>query len=103
MQANALHAVTGAFGDSGKYITRRMLDAGERVITLTNSTDRDTAFGRQVPASPFNASSTTPGNREYSDSSLGLIQYLSRRPIGSSVRPAASRCRMHTWPTSTSS
>ncbi len=31
------HAVTGAFGYSGKFIARRLLDAGEQVITLTNS------------------------------------------------------------------
>lgn len=31
-----LHAVTGAFGYSGKYIMQRLLDAGCRVLTLTN-------------------------------------------------------------------
>ncbi len=34
------HAVTGAFGYSGKFIARRLLDAGEQVITLTNSPRR---------------------------------------------------------------
>jgi len=29
--------VTGAFGYSGKYIARRLLDAGYEVKTLTNS------------------------------------------------------------------
>ncbi|MCA9911125.1 MAG: NAD(P)H-binding protein, partial [Anaerolineae bacterium] len=31
------HAVTGGFGYSGSYIVRRLLDAGEEVITLTNT------------------------------------------------------------------
>lgn len=31
------HAVTGAFGYSGSYIARRLLEAGADVITLTNS------------------------------------------------------------------
>ena len=35
-----LHAVTGAFGYSGKYIARRLLDLGKEVITLTNSLER---------------------------------------------------------------
>ena len=34
MTEQELQAVTGAFGYSGKYITRRLLDRGEEVITL---------------------------------------------------------------------
>ena len=45
MSSTPLHAVTGAFGFSGKYIARRLLDRGQRVITLTNSIDRANAFG----------------------------------------------------------
>jgi uncharacterized protein YbjT (DUF2867 family) len=48
------HAVTGAFGYSGKYITRRLLDQGHRVITLTNSPHRPNPFGETVPAYAFN-------------------------------------------------
>jgi NADH dehydrogenase len=47
------HAVTGAFGYSGKYIARRLLDAGRDVITLTNSTQRPNPFGDRVRAVPF--------------------------------------------------
>jgi NADH dehydrogenase len=53
MSSTPLHAVTGAFGYSGKYIARRLLDSGQRVITLTNSIDRANAFGGQIPAHPF--------------------------------------------------
>jgi uncharacterized protein YbjT (DUF2867 family) len=49
-----IHAVTGAFGYSGKYITRRLLDQGQQVITLTNSPQRHNPFGDRVPAFPFN-------------------------------------------------
>jgi len=48
-----LHAVTGAFGYSGKYIATRLLDRDHEVITLTNSTDRANPFGGRVEARPF--------------------------------------------------
>jgi len=51
--SNAIHAVTGAFGYSGKYIARRLLAEGRPVITLTNSTDRANEFGGRIPAYPF--------------------------------------------------
>jgi uncharacterized protein YbjT (DUF2867 family) len=47
-------AVTGAFGYSGKYIAQRLLDAGEEVITLTNSAHKANPFGEKVRAYPFN-------------------------------------------------
>ena len=47
-------AVTGAFGYSGRYITRRLLEAGHEVITLTNSLHRANPFGAKVAAHPFN-------------------------------------------------
>lgn len=48
-----LHAVTGAFGYSGRYIAARLLAAGQRVITLTNSPDRANPFGDRVRAFPL--------------------------------------------------
>ena len=48
MSAQELHVVTGAFGYSGKYIAARLLQAGHRVRTLTNSVDRPNPFGDQV-------------------------------------------------------
>ena len=50
---NEIHAVTGAFGYSGRYIAQRLLDRGHRVITLTNSIHRANPFGGQVRAYPF--------------------------------------------------
>lgn len=47
------HAVTGAFGYSGKYIAKRLLERGHEVITLTNSLDRANPFAGRVAAYPF--------------------------------------------------
>ena len=49
-----LHVVTGAFGYSGRYIAARLLDAGYRVRTLTNSTRRANPFEGRVDVHPFN-------------------------------------------------
>ena len=45
--------VTGAFGYSGKYIAARLLQAGHRVRTLTNSVGRPNPFGGRVEARPL--------------------------------------------------
>jgi uncharacterized protein YbjT (DUF2867 family) len=47
-------AVTGAFGYSGRYITARLLEGGDAVITLTNSTQRENPFGEKIRVFPFN-------------------------------------------------
>jgi NADH dehydrogenase len=52
--ANKFDVVTGAFGYSGIYITRRLLELGRTVRTLTNSVNRPNPFGAQVEAFPFN-------------------------------------------------
>jgi NADH dehydrogenase len=49
----SIHAVTGAFGYSGKYIAHRLLAQGRQVRTLTNSPNRQNSFGEAVTASPF--------------------------------------------------
>jgi len=46
-------AVTGAFSYSGKYITRRLLERGEEVITLTGHPDRPDPFGGKVKSYPL--------------------------------------------------
>ncbi|HEY3915538.1 MAG TPA: NAD-dependent epimerase/dehydratase family protein [Verrucomicrobiae bacterium] len=47
-------AVTGAFGYSGRYIVRHLLDQRHAVITLTNSLRRENQFGARVRAYAFN-------------------------------------------------
>ena len=53
MNDGGLHAVTGAFGYSGRYIAQRLLDAGQRVLTLTNSTGRAHPFGDRLRVAPL--------------------------------------------------
>ena len=52
MSNNPVHAVTGAFGYSGRYIASRLLAEGRRVITLTNS-KRSDPFGGSIRAFPL--------------------------------------------------
>jgi NADH dehydrogenase len=54
MEQKHIHAVTGAFGYSGKYIAERLLAEGWTVITLTNSLHRNNPFGDRLQALPFN-------------------------------------------------
>lgn len=49
----AIHVVTGAFGFTGRFITRRLLAAGRRVRTLTNHPDRPNPFGDRVSIASY--------------------------------------------------
>jgi uncharacterized protein YbjT (DUF2867 family) len=53
MESRPRHAVTGAFGYSGRYIAARLLKEGTEVITLTNSPSRANPFGGRVRAFSF--------------------------------------------------
>jgi NADH dehydrogenase len=53
MNNQPIHAVTGAFGYSGKYIARRLLAQGKQVVTLTNSADRENEFNGRISPIPF--------------------------------------------------
>ncbi len=52
-------AVTGAFSYSGKYITKRLLDRGEEVITLTGHPNRPNPFNGQVKSYPLDFDETS--------------------------------------------
>ncbi len=54
MPGAPLHVVTGAFGYSGSYIASRLLDAGVRVRTITNSPGRPGPLQGHIEAHPFN-------------------------------------------------
>lgn len=53
MSEKEIHVVTGAFGYSGKYIAKRLLEAGYEVRTLTNSPNRHNPFGERIKATSF--------------------------------------------------
>jgi NADH dehydrogenase len=48
-----LNVVTGAFGYTGQYITRRLLDSGRRVRTITAHPQRSHRFGSRVEIAPL--------------------------------------------------
>ncbi len=54
MKSDNVHVVTGAFGFSGKYIAKRLLDSGHHVRTITNSPHRANPFGGKVEVHTFN-------------------------------------------------
>lgn len=64
MEERMTHAVTGAFGFSGKYIARRLINKGRKVETLTNSSHRPDPFGGKVEARPLDFAN--PGKLEES-------------------------------------
>ena len=45
--------ITGAFSYTGKYVTRRLLDRGKQVATLTNHPQRKNPFGKHVTVHPY--------------------------------------------------
>lgn len=49
-----MNIVTGAFGYIGRYITRHLLEQGERVRTITTHPDKPNSFGEAVQAFPLN-------------------------------------------------
>ena len=54
MFASETHAVTGAFGYTGRYIAQRLLKRGVHIHALTNSVKRLNSLGEQVKVYPFN-------------------------------------------------
>jgi NADH dehydrogenase len=54
MSNHQIHAVTGAYGYSGRYIAEKLLAGGKQVITLTNSARRQNPFGDGIRAVGFN-------------------------------------------------
>ena len=53
MAERELHAVTGAFGFSGRYIAQRVLDAGRQVVTLTSSCSHPNPFEGRLKVHPL--------------------------------------------------
>ena len=69
-------AVTGAFSYSGKYITRRLLERGEEVITLTGHPNRPDPFGGQVKAYPLDFDPSTRPVGQSGQAQAGMTHSL---------------------------
>jgi uncharacterized protein YbjT (DUF2867 family) len=54
--AQELDVVTGAFGYTGKYIARRLLDSGRRVRTITGHPNRANGSTNQIEIAPMDFS-----------------------------------------------
>jgi len=54
MSENDFDVVTGAYGYTGRYLTRLLLSRGRRVRTLTGHPTRANPFGDTIEAAPFN-------------------------------------------------
>ena len=59
-------AVTGAFGYSGKRITRDLLARGDRVLALTNSPGRPHPFDQAIEVAPLAFADPTSLSRSLS-------------------------------------
>ena len=54
-----IYGITGAFGYTGKYTTKKLLEQGHTVVTLTGNPNRPNPFGDQVRVQPFNFQNPT--------------------------------------------
>ena len=52
-ESRELNVVTGAFSYAGQYITRRLLDSGRRVRTITGHPGRPHSFEKRVEVAPL--------------------------------------------------
>jgi NADH dehydrogenase len=53
MSRTVVHAVTGAFGFTGKYIAAELLKTEPTIRTLTNSFNRPNPFGNRIEVFPY--------------------------------------------------
>jgi uncharacterized protein YbjT (DUF2867 family) len=82
-------AVTGAFSYSGKYITRRLLERGENVITLTNHPNRPDPFDGRVRAFPLDFADTSGLTSSLRGVETLVNTYWVRFDKGTNTQPAA--------------
>ena len=82
-------AVTGAFSYSGKYITKRLLERGEEVITLTNHPNRPDPFNGKVKAFPLNFGNSNELVTNLRGADVLINTYWVRFDKGSNTQPQA--------------
>lgn len=82
-------AVTGAFSYSGKYITKKLLERGEEVITLTNHPNRPDPFNGKVKAFPLNFANELELENNLRGVDVLVNTYWIRFDKGSNTQPKA--------------
>jgi NADH dehydrogenase len=82
-------AVTGAFSYSGKYITQRLLDRGNEVITLTGHPNRTDPFAGRVKPYPLDFNNETGLVRSLRGSQVLVNTYWVRFDRGPNTQPRA--------------
>src|ERR1700733_8979898 len=84
-----LHVITGAFSYSGKYITRLLLDRGDRVRTLTNHPGGADTFTRRIEIEPLNFDDPVALARPLEGADTLFNTYWIRFPYGGVDFPRA--------------
>ena len=82
-------AVTGAFSYSGKYITKKLLERGEEVVTLTNHPNRPDPFNGKVKAFPLNFTNETELENNLRGVDVLVNTYWIRFDKGGNTQPKA--------------
>ena len=82
IETQELNVVTGAFGYTGKYITKRLLSIGKRVKTLTGHPNRPNPFGNQVSIAPFHFDNPAELTRALQGATTLYNTYWIRFPYG---------------------
>ncbi|MDP2660058.1 MAG: NAD(P)H-binding protein [Dehalococcoidia bacterium] len=81
-QADESSVVTGAFGYTGKYIARRLVSQGQRVLTLTGHLNRTNPFGDKVSVAPLNFDRPDQLARRLQGATTLFNTYWVRFPFG---------------------
>ena len=82
IETQELNVVTGAFGYTGKYITKRLLSIGKRVKTLTGHPNRPNPFGNQISVASFYFNNPAELRRALQGATTLYNTYWVRFPYG---------------------
>lgn len=82
IETQELNVVTGAFGYTGKYITKKLLSLGKRVRTLTGHPNRPNPFGNQLSVATFNFDNPAELTRNLQGATTLYNTYWVRFPYG---------------------
>jgi nucleoside-diphosphate-sugar epimerase len=84
-----ISAVTGAFGYSGRYIARRLIDRGDKVVTLTSHPGKVNPFGDAIKIAPLDFADPEGLARSLKGASVLFCTYWIRFPYGDITHPRA--------------